>query len=144
RDSVMANCTLRLSLRVNNGADSTAVIGAPDAAALPARPLGRALITAAGEAPRLVQVAVAETPDALGVSEAWKGAPAPRRPWLPPLPDSVSIEQLPRPQHGLAFGLLDVPEEQRQPAAVWDPVTQGSLLIVGGAGSGKSSALAAL
>src|SRR5690606_26247863 len=59
RDSVMANCTLRISLRVNNAADSSAVIGTPDAAALPARPLGRAIVSVAGGRPRRVQVAVA-------------------------------------------------------------------------------------
>src|SRR5690606_38751968 len=57
RDSVLANCTLRISLRVNNRADSIAVVGEPGAAALPRHPVGRAII-ARDEGSVLVQLAV--------------------------------------------------------------------------------------
>lgn len=153
RDSVMANCTLRLSLRVNNGHDSTAVVGTDAAASLPRHPVGRCLLSSAGAEPRLVQVALAHPRLADDVASCWGDAAAPRRPWLPPLPIRVVLHDLPgagdggvverdgADSIGLRFGLLDVPDEQRQPPAVWSPVVHGNLLTVGGHGAGKSSAL---
>jgi S-DNA-T family DNA segregation ATPase FtsK/SpoIIIE len=94
RDSILANCGLRLSLRVNNRADSSAVIGSDDAAALPALPRGRALVSAAGEAPRLFQVARSSRRDVAAVAEAWAGVPRPRRPWCEPLPSRVTFADL--------------------------------------------------
>jgi S-DNA-T family DNA segregation ATPase FtsK/SpoIIIE len=44
---------------------------------------------------------------------------------------------------GLAFGLLDLPAEQRQPAAVVE-ARHGHVLVLGAAGSGRTTALAAI
>ncbi|AWB88850.1 FtsK/SpoIIIE domain-containing protein [Salinibacterium hongtaonis] len=151
RDSVMANCTLRLSLRVNNAHDSSAVIGTTSAAELPQHPVGRCLVSVAGAPPRLVQVAQAAQGDALDVVRRWGGVLPARRPWLPSLPAVVSGETLQRAAElegvavgSTAFGILDRPQSQSQPVAVWNPREHGTVLVVGGHGVGKTSALAAL
>lgn len=155
RDSVMANCTLRLSLRVNNAADSTAVIGSPDAAGLPAQPLGRCYLSVAGSEPRMLQVALSAPADSARVAGLWAGSRAPRRPWREPLPPRVALEDLhrwasrgrpapdARQRDDIPFGLLDVPEEQRQSVCAWCP-PHGHLLVLGGQGSGKSTLLGTL
>src|SRR5690606_29545738 len=86
RDAVLANAELRISLRVNNRADSEAVIGTAAAAELPARPRGRAAVRLPGRPVQLVQVALASAQDAAVVAARWAGAPPPRRPWCEPLP----------------------------------------------------------
>lgn len=150
RDAVLANCTLRVSLRVNNRADSIAVIGSGAAAELPRHPLGRAFLCVSGGEPQAVQVALARPADCDRIVQDWTGAASgtdahnPRRPWCDPLPAVVRIEDLERPAAGLVFGLADLPQEQRQPPAVYLPESQGSLLVVGAHGSGKSGMLAAL
>ncbi len=73
--------------------------------------------------------------------------------WLPPLPDQLTLapvftlaERTPDPS-GVAvpFGVIDVPQRQRQDVLRWDPtIGNGNLLIVGAGRSGKSTALAAL
>ena len=44
----------------------------------------------------------------------------------------------------LEFGLLDIPDEHRHDVLAWSPSVDGNLLILGGHGSGTSSALIAL
>ena len=79
RDAVLANCTLRISLRVNNRADSTAVIGSDAAAALPRLPLGRAIVCLPGEEPQPVQVAITCDSDADGGGQSVATARRKRR-----------------------------------------------------------------
>lgn len=103
RDAILANCTLRISLRVNNGADSVAVIGSTAAAELPRLPAGRALVCVSGEEPQLAQVAIAGVEDSVTVMRRW-GAPGdsgsdddyrePRRPWCDPLPARIPLDDL--------------------------------------------------
>lgn len=146
RDSVMANCSLRLSLRVNNRADSMAVIGTEDAAGLAPQPLGRCYLSAGGAVPIAVQVALASTADADRILERW-GRPDPpvRRPWCEPLPTVVSLSRIGEPSgSALPFGISDVPEQQSQPAACYRPERDGNLMILGSHRSGKSGVLAAL
>jgi S-DNA-T family DNA segregation ATPase FtsK/SpoIIIE len=147
RDSVMANCTLRVSLRVNNAADSSAVIGSPEAAALPALPLGRCLVSEAGGEPRMLQVALAGQDDIVRVAGLWPDSVPPRAPWCPPLPSTVSLDDVKHrselSDEGIGFGLLDLPEEQRQAVSSWR-ADDGNLLVLGGRGSGKSTLLATL
>ena len=84
------------------------------------------------------------------------GLPAPRRPWLDHLADHYDLVRLSRDgaagsAHGgggvrgdggtFAFGLVDDPSRQAQFAAVYDPDGDGNLLVLGGAGAGKSTAL---
>jgi S-DNA-T family DNA segregation ATPase FtsK/SpoIIIE len=80
------------------------------------------------------------------------GAP-PRRPWLPPLPGEVSLEQLlelgpPRPLAGerglvVPFAVADDPEAQAQYPAGWN-LDAGNLLLYGIGGSGTSTTLTTL
>ncbi|WP_108250507.1 FtsK/SpoIIIE domain-containing protein [Planctomonas deserti] len=156
RDALLANCNLRLSLRVNSRADSTALLGSDAAAALPAAPVGRCVVRTGGGDPQLCQVATAG-PDPRGViarvsAGEWGTGPAPqRRPWLEPLPSVLGVRELEDPTvqredvpGAIVFGLLDVPEQQARRYAAWHPVEHGPLLVLGAARSGKTGVLAAL
>ncbi|HYZ82084.1 MAG TPA: FtsK/SpoIIIE domain-containing protein, partial [Solirubrobacteraceae bacterium] len=76
-----------------------------------------------------------------------------RRPWLPPLPTAVDLDELlamgaPRAlggEHGLvvALGLADDPEAQAQYPVGWN-LGAGNLLMYGIGGSGTTTALATL
>ncbi|MGX5681281.1 FtsK/SpoIIIE domain-containing protein [Schumannella luteola] len=142
RDGVLANADLRISLRVNNAADSSAVVGVADAAELPVEARGRAVVRAGGEL-RQVQVAIAAESDARAVASRWLGAPAPRRPWCDPLPPRVVATEL-GSVRGIPLGLLDIPEEQRRAPASFDPSVDGHLLVLGAPRSGRSTALSAV
>lgn len=66
----------------------------------------------------------------------------PRRPWLPELSAVYDLQGVASTVgDGLAFGVSDHPERQSQEAAVYQPDVDGNLLILGTAGSGKSTAL---
>ncbi|WP_104192244.1 FtsK/SpoIIIE domain-containing protein [Cryobacterium sp. Y82] len=149
RDALLANCSLRLSLRVNNRADSQAVIGTDAAAALAPNEPGRCLVaTEAGE-PVLCQIATTEELDIASIIAAPRSSSGyvPRRPWLDALPPIVTEHDLElatvgvAPATGYPVGLLDEPERQRYCVFAYDPDTDGHLLVVGGAGSGKSTLL---
>ncbi|OUE27457.1 ESX-1 secretion system protein EccCa1 [Clavibacter michiganensis] len=171
RDAVLANCDLRLSLRVNNEADSRALLGVPDAAHLPAVPAGRCLLGAHGGSPRPFQVAVTTADDLARIAAERVPRRPVRRPWLDPLPAAVPLTALAGlPPLGsvppaspsaspsassspsaddarvvaLPFALVDLPAEQRRAVATWRPATDGHLLVLGGPGSGRSSCLGAL
>ncbi|PJJ72703.1 S-DNA-T family DNA segregation ATPase FtsK/SpoIIIE [Diaminobutyricimonas aerilata] len=139
RDAVLANAGLRVSLRVTSAADSTAVLGVPHAAELAATPAGRALVVRRGEPAVPVQVALAGAADIAGVA-ALHPTVAVHRPWLPPLPSAIPRSTL-GDHDGIVVGVLDVPSEQRQEVLTW---TEGHLVAVGSARSGRSTLLAAL
>ncbi|GII34918.1 FtsK/SpoIIIE domain-containing protein [Planotetraspora mira] len=98
---------------------------------------------------------LAQLVDALG--EAGRGIPAQPSPWLPPLTDHVTLDELPepiaevRPGHPypvasqevppLAFGVTDLPWEQARRSLILDLRQGGHLLIAGTARSGRSTAL---
>jgi S-DNA-T family DNA segregation ATPase FtsK/SpoIIIE len=147
RDAVLANCALRVSLRVNNPADSAAVIGTAAAAELPRLPIGRALLSLGGAEPQPAQIAIASEEDAESVARRWADPGwSPRRPWCDPLEPCLPIGELlaGAPDAHLVLGLVDLPQEQRRTRALFDPHEDGSLLVVGGHRSGKSGALAAV
>jgi S-DNA-T family DNA segregation ATPase FtsK/SpoIIIE len=149
RDAVLANSALRISLRVNNRADSTAVIGSDAAAALPANRRGRALVSTDGEQARVAQFPLTSSADIARVAAAWRDdAYRPHRPWLDPLPPVVRGAQLARhlgaADSGIPFGLADDPAQQSQPLACYRPTEHGNLLVIGGSGSGKSTLLATI
>ncbi len=166
RDAVLANSALRISLRVNNRADSVAVVGDDTAAQLPARILGRAILARAGEPSQLLQCALTQQGD---IEKFARPVPVPlsaanddalwlpRRPWLDPLGERISLESLqaeaePEPEADvvaggevrIVFGVSDYPEHQQQPLATYQPRLHGHLLIVGDSFSGKSATLETL
>ncbi|MFS4506825.1 FtsK/SpoIIIE domain-containing protein [Clavibacter sp. Sh2141] len=162
RDAVLANCDLRLSLRVNNEADSRALLGTTAAARLQDAPPGRCLVGAHGAPARPFQVAVTTADDLAAIAAARATRIPVRRPWLDPLPAVVPLADLaahaahpptgcgsgPVPGPGavpsLPFALVDLPAEQRRATAVWRPATDGHLVVVGGPGSGRSTLLRTL
>jgi S-DNA-T family DNA segregation ATPase FtsK/SpoIIIE len=79
---------------------------------------------------------------------ATEGLPVPPRPWLPALPDRVPPgapgADPSRPPGGLVWGLVDRPEVQAQEPLLVDLAAGGCWLVVGGPGSGRSTALATL
>jgi len=153
RDALLANCSLRLSLRVNNRADSQAVIGTDAAAALAPDLPGRCMVATETGEPVLCQVASTGDVDIAHIATTARSALfgcAPRRPWLDALPATVTDADLNAagaghpPQLGYPLGLLDEPERQRYRVFAYDPEIDGHLLVVGGAGSGKSTLLRSL
>ncbi|WP_418276144.1 FtsK/SpoIIIE domain-containing protein [Isoptericola jiangsuensis] len=70
-------------------------------------------------------------------------------PWLPPLPEDVTVATLPlgaapaADGAGLPLALADDPEGQRQHVVAWDP-SAGHLAVVGRARSGRTTALLTL
>ncbi|NUS81692.1 MAG: cell division protein FtsK [Streptomyces sp.] len=97
-----------------------------------------------------------------GAAEQLAVAPA-RRPWLPPLPESLALADLPAlgvPASGVsasgedtaepgrlapvAYGMVDVPAEQAQRALAFDLDRTGHLHIIGSPRSGRSQALRTL
>ncbi|MEO7146972.1 MAG: FtsK/SpoIIIE domain-containing protein [Terrimesophilobacter sp.] len=152
RDAVLANCALRVSLRVNNPADSVAVIGSPDAAELSRRDPGRAIIATGDGAPMTVQIAKATPADAQAIARHWSSEATQAsawRPWRAPLAHMIRPADLSGffddpEESGIAFGVLDRPAAQSQDVARYDPDSHGSMLIVGGRQSGKSLALSAI
>lgn len=138
RDAVLANASLRLSLRVNNRADSTAVIGTDAAARGQHSAPGRAWLAIGAAEPREVQVAMATDDDVASIALHWGDNWRPRRPWLDPLPSTLAPSSAPD-----AIGLVDLPAEQAQRSLPWHPGA-GTLLVVGAGGSGKTGALRAI
>ena len=66
--------------------------------------------------------------------------PEPRRPWHPPLAAVYDIFELPRPStdEELVFAMADLPRVQSQTTVSFKPDLQGSLLVLGAGGSGKT------
>jgi DNA segregation ATPase FtsK/SpoIIIE, S-DNA-T family len=147
RETVLANAALRISLRVNSKADSMAVIGTDDAASLPSEPRGRALLSLSSGPPIAIQAAIAESRDIAAIAARWEAfSPVPRRPWLEPLPLVVHPRTIAAhaTERGIPIGISDAPHDQAQPIALYCPVEDGHLLVVGGSRSGKTSFLQTL
>ncbi|ANP71818.1 ATP-binding protein [Cryobacterium arcticum] len=148
RDALLANCSLRISLRVNNRADSQAVLGSDAAALIDAARPGRCALVRGSTPVETAQVAATGDADIRQIANDRPAGPnLPRRPWLDPLPHRVTRAQLAATgaaPPGLLLGLLDEPEHQRYRVAGYDPGVDGNLLVIGGARTGKSTLLAAL
>lgn len=145
-ETILANCGLRIALRVNNAADSTAIIGSPDSASLPRYPAGRGFVTRGDGARELVQWAIADARDASRIAAQYMDREwSLHRPWLDPLPAILAPSEVPAvAPPGLSFGLMDIPEEQSREVAIFDPGKDGNLVVYGSRHSGTSTALAAL
>nr|WP_274637707.1 FtsK/SpoIIIE domain-containing protein [Microbacterium bovistercoris] len=83
---------------------------------------------------RIVATLIAAAADA--------GIPAPRRPWLDDLEATVDVRELSAGRAGsILLGKRDVPERQLQEAVHFEPDRDGSMLVYGTSGSGKSTVL---
>ncbi|HWI32637.1 MAG TPA: FtsK/SpoIIIE domain-containing protein, partial [Microbacterium sp.] len=150
RDALLANCPLRVSLRVTDAADSRMVVGTDDAARLPGGGSSRGMAyvrRAADVHPRLVRVALSSADDVSRIVEHRGGEPRPRRPWLPALPRHLRLEDLSEALtdrgHGgsTRLGLADDPERQRQEVVAVDRRRDRGLVVIGGPGSGKTGVI---
>lgn len=157
RDAVLANVTLRISLRVTDRGDSLAMLGTDAATGISPTARGRALVADGSGQLREVQLARAEPGDA----ERLRGAE--QRPaetmWCDPLPELLPLDEVLREaalsreaaggataegETGIPFGRVDLPEQQRQPIARHDPFADGHLLVLGAARSGRTTVLSTL
>jgi S-DNA-T family DNA segregation ATPase FtsK/SpoIIIE len=143
RDAVLANAPLRLALRVTDAADSRAVLGVDDAATLPGGPdeVGRCLLRGSGDRdPRPVRIVACPAEEVPAL--ATPGAPA-RKPWMPPLAERITIDEVEPAAGRLTLGVADEPEHQRQRAVALGEDAPG-VIVLGAAGSGKSAVARAL
>lgn len=150
RDNLLANCPLRISLRVTDPADSRMLLGTEDAARLPGGASGRgtAFVRRAGDAsPQQVRIALSG-PDDVAAAALCVGSGEPIRPWLPDLPRRLELDELvrratatgPMPDGAVLLGLADEPERQSQPPVAVGPADR-AVLVLGGPGSGVSNVL---
>jgi S-DNA-T family DNA segregation ATPase FtsK/SpoIIIE len=142
RDGVLANVTLRISLRVTDRGDSVAMIGSAAAFELPPSAHGRALVADGAGGPREVQLALADIAVAAQIESA--GGTRPAAVWCDPLPERVPLDTIERLAVGIPFGRFDLPDEQSQPTASYDPDVDGHLLVLGASRAGRTTALATL
>ncbi len=102
------------------------------------RPLAtRAPVAETSELTRLVA--------ALRAAARTDGRSPARRPWLAPLPDRLPRQALASDNAAtIAIGLVDLPDEQRQPNLTLDLAAGGSVLCAGAPRSGRTGVLASL
>ncbi|MEO7196679.1 MAG: FtsK/SpoIIIE domain-containing protein [Pseudonocardiaceae bacterium] len=91
--------------------------------------------------------------EAIGKATQALGIPVQPSPWLPALPEVLTLDELPEPVRlpetvrslarlaPVPYGLDDLPAEQRQRAACLDLATFGHLFAIGGPRSGRSQIL---
>ncbi|ERG63722.1 hypothetical protein L332_04540 [Agrococcus pavilionensis RW1] len=149
RDALLANCGIRISLRVTSEADAVAVTGSPEAAAIPLEARGRCVVRVSGGATRLAQAALASPALLQRLVSAAAAMPRPPRPWREPLPARVRLTDVPLASAAgggegagdrtVRLGLVDRPARQAVEPVRWRPAVDGPLLAIGGAGSGRSS-----
>lgn len=199
-DNILANTNMRLSLRMLDPADSSAIIRSPEAADIPVPLRGRgfarlgprelvAFQSAYAGAPIVAsggEGAVAIAPFTVepsgrgamivgdnGVGDGSGGPsvpthldavidavreatevcafPPPRPPWCEVLADHITLDELrayevdpgvlAQPGRYVRIGVIDVPEQQSQHAAVVDLEDGGGLAVYGSGGAGKTSLL---
>ncbi|WP_460776324.1 FtsK/SpoIIIE domain-containing protein [Microbacterium sp. GXF7504] len=142
RDALLANCPLRVSLRVTDAADSRFLLGGDDAAVEPEHGVAHIRVADAARATR-VRIALTGDHDIAAVARAAAGGAPPRAPWLPPLPDRLPADGVPASPDGFVLGIADEPARQRQGPLLLRH-GDGGLAVIGGPGSGRSGLLRAL
>jgi S-DNA-T family DNA segregation ATPase FtsK/SpoIIIE len=142
RDALLANCAMRISLRVHDAVDSVAVVGTDAAAKLPKARPGRCVIARGGViATAQVAVTTRARIESIVRQSSRSVATQQRRPWLDPLPAEITLESVSPAEDGAAIvAVEDVPDEQRQ-NVVTLRADDGHLLITGVHGSGKTTAV---
>jgi DNA segregation ATPase FtsK/SpoIIIE-like protein len=158
---IRANTTLRIALRVTDEEESADMIGVPDAAFISRTTPGRGYARTdsadlrafqAGHAGRrredggtdlqALVGAIAAAAQAAGIGRY-------RSPWLPALPEQLTLDSLPAPAAGphvaaVPYALEDLPEEQAQRPVRFDLEHGGHLVIAGAPRAGRSTALRTL
>jgi len=147
RDAVLANVTLRISLRVTDRGDSLAMLGSDAATRLAPAVRGRAMIADGSGQIREVQLALADPDDAERLRSTDPGPVETM--WCDPLPERLPLDTLQREAAreggvGIPFGRVDLPAQQSQPIARHDPRGDGHLLVLGSARSGRTTVLSTL
>lgn len=155
-ESILANCGLRVCFRMTAAHDSRTLLGSDASVSLPHQP-GTALVVGTGLELTTLSFSITDAErlaDITQASRAWVDAHphwAARTPWCEPLPAvltqlpaALAAVHNPRTPTALSFGLSDVPHEQRQELAVWDPAHDGHLHVQGGLGSGRTAVLRTL
>jgi S-DNA-T family DNA segregation ATPase FtsK/SpoIIIE len=85
--------------------------------------------------------------DAIGEAAQSLGVPPQPSPWLPPLPDTVTLDELSPPQSyeaevsPIPFGLTDLPAAQARTVLALDLVRGGHLVVAGSPQTGRSMVL---
>lgn len=86
--------------------------------------------------------------EVMGEAARQLSLPAPRRPWLPPLPATLTLDDPRLEAHrgaaAFAVGLLDIPAQQRQEPLVFDFDEMGHVLVSGRTRSGRTTVLRTL
>jgi S-DNA-T family DNA segregation ATPase FtsK/SpoIIIE len=84
--------------------------------------------------------------DAAAAAAEQLGLERPPSPWLPPLEPVVPLDALPAPasEAAVAIGILDEPQRQLQRPLAIDLEQEGSVLVYGTSGSGKTTFLRTL
>lgn len=137
---VMANCNLRVALRLQSSSDSIEVLGSAVAATLPDDVPGRAFVAIGGGTCEAIQMfdladdAPTVVTAIVGAAAGWRRPP---RPWLDALPDRVSWSDR-------AVGSVGVVADLENCAHLPLRTERRSVALIGARGSGRSSALAAV
>ncbi|WP_188756447.1 FtsK/SpoIIIE domain-containing protein [Microbacterium album] len=150
RDALVANCPLRIGLRMAEAAESRALLGTDAAAAIPGGPAGRGIAyvrRASDDAARLTRIALSSPADVRAARERFGDRPRPIGPWLPPLPQRLSREELAvlapeAPSRDILLALADDPARQRRTVVTLRPGADRGIAVVGGGGTGKSTVAA--
>ncbi len=83
--------------------------------------------------------------DTIGRAAAAMGIEQQHSPWLPPLPETLTLSSLPvKDWTRLPFGLADIPSQQERAAECYDLAAGGHLLISGASRTGRSTVLRAI
>lgn len=83
--------------------------------------------------------------ETIGKAATAMGIEQQRSPWLPPLPETLTLDSLPvEDWTRLPFGLADIPARQARAAECYDLASAGHLLISGASRTGRSTVLRAI
>ncbi len=158
---IRANVGATLALRVASEAESRDLVGSAAAAELPRDIPGRAILAVGSERTTFQTALPTAEPSPLvspwshlegvgdsrdlsrRIEERWSDATA-QTLWFPPLPDRLAGGPPPGTTAGTIWlGLGDLATERLQRPVTWDP-SEGPLLVVGPARSGRSTLLSTI
>ncbi|WP_221585731.1 FtsK/SpoIIIE domain-containing protein [Microbacterium sp. G2-8] len=142
RDALIANCPLRVSLRVAEDRESTQIIGSDAATRIPGDAAHRGVgyvRRASDQAASIARFSLTRAQDVAAIAERYAGVEPAQGPLLPELPVEWRPDAQQEDDGGLVFGLADDPAEQRQHVVSVRPGADRGLFVIGGAGSGKTS-----